>query len=111
MIIVLHNMSLLLPGMIIYTDDFIGVLVSNTNLLVIDSDAYKQGSLLNTVLRGKNDLFVVFKNGYGEWWIQSTWDNNTKIKSLEFNAWEDGWYDDDDDRDDFYYDRNQDYIY
>jgi hypothetical protein len=111
MIIVLQIMSLLSHGIIIYTDDFIGILVSDTKLLVIDSDSYQCGRLLKTVLRGKNDLFVVFKNGYGEWWIQSTWDN--RIKAKEFDAWADYDYDYEYDEfyDEFYYNRTQDYIY
>jgi hypothetical protein len=109
-------MSQLLPGTLIETDELIGLVVGDGMLAVLNSDVFDKGSIVYLKERGPND-WIIARDEYSPWESSRGWlisrDWNGKVKSREFNAYDDDWDDYDDwDLDlDIHLDRYQDYDY
>jgi len=108
-------MNQLPPGTVVETDELIALYVGDSMLAVLESDVFDVGSVVYLKERGPNDWVIErdadrpWGSGRG-WWISRDW--NGKVKSREFDAYED--YDDWDDWDfrlDEHLDRYQDYDY
>jgi len=109
-------MNQLLPGVLIETDEFVGLVVGDGMLAVLSSDVFDEGSIVYLKERGPNDWIIEHDDDLPwvsarGWWISRDW--NGKVKSREFDAYGDCWDECDDwyNRLDEHLDRYQDYDY